>query len=177
MKARTNNIITFPRTALRLAILAALTVVLTQVAYAGSATWLASPPTGNWNHAANWTPATVPNGPSDTATFATSNTTSVSLSANTEVNGIAFNAGASGFTIAVAPTLILTVSGAGIVNNSGGAQNFVTVVDSAGNIGSTVFSNSATAGRLAAFPNNGGTVSGASGGITRFSDTSTAGNA
>src|SRR5919204_6148417 len=141
MKATTNKMVTFPRIALRVAILAALTVVLTQVAYAGSATWLASPPTGNWNHAANWTPATVPNGPSDTATFATSNTTGVSISANTEVNSIVFNAGASAFSITARPTLTLTVSGAGIANNSGVTQNFVAAVGSAGNIGSIVFSN------------------------------------
>ena len=42
---------------------------------ADSSTWLTSPPTRNWNHAANWMPATIPNGPSDTATFATSNRT------------------------------------------------------------------------------------------------------
>ena len=42
---------------------------------AGSATWNSSPATGDWNTATNWTPATVPNGPSDPATFALSNRT------------------------------------------------------------------------------------------------------
>src|SRR2546421_632553 len=63
--------------------------------FANSATWKTNPATGDWNHAANWIPRTIPNGPSDTATFATSNTTNVFLSANIEVNGIVFNAGAS----------------------------------------------------------------------------------
>src|SRR5947208_11745212 len=67
--------------------------------FGDSATWKSSPATGDWNTAANWTPNTVPNGPADTATFAISNRTAVSLSANTEVNGIVFNAGASAFTI------------------------------------------------------------------------------
>ena len=48
--------------------------------FAGSATWKMNPATGDWNHAANWTPPTIPNGPSDTATFASSNTRRVSIS-------------------------------------------------------------------------------------------------
>src|SRR5262245_57545076 len=68
--------------------------------FAGSATWKAAPATGDWNTAANWTPATVPNSPTDTATFATSNIMGVSLSAQIQLNSIVFNAGASAFTIA-----------------------------------------------------------------------------
>src|SRR6266480_2673687 len=111
--------------------------------YADSATWKSSPATGDWNTAANWTPMTVPNGPSDTATFATSNRTAVSLSASTEVNGIVFNAGASPFTITVStqPLFNLTISGVGITNNSGIAQNFAAL-----GYGQIVFRNSATAG-------------------------------
>ncbi len=44
-----------------------------QTSQAGSVTRKATPATGDWNHAANWTSATIPNGPSDTATFASSN--------------------------------------------------------------------------------------------------------
>jgi hypothetical protein len=61
-----------------------------QTAFADSATWKLNPTSGDWNTATNWTPETVPNGPSDTATFATSNTTEVSFSATVEVNGIVF---------------------------------------------------------------------------------------
>ena len=92
-------------------------------AFAGSATWKANPGSGTWNTAANWTPATVPNGAADTATFAFSNIRSVFFAADTEVNGIVFNAGASPFTfINQAPTV--TISGKGITNNSGIVQNF-----------------------------------------------------
>jgi hypothetical protein len=141
-----------------------------------SATWKASPATGDWNTASNWTPATIPNGPSDTATFASSNTTGVSLSASTEVNGIVFNAGASAFTITASPAFItLTISGVGITNNSGIMQNFVTAVDGAGNSGFIAFANSATAGSLTAFTNNGGAVNASGGGGLFFNDTSTAG--
>ena len=68
-------------------------------AFAGSATWNLNPTSGDWNTATNWTPATVPNGPNDTATFGVSNTTGVSTFSTFEVDGIVFNPGASTFTI------------------------------------------------------------------------------
>ncbi len=104
-------------------------IVGIQTSHADSATWRANPSSGDWNTAANWTPMTVPNGPDDTATFATSNTIGVSPSADTQVAGIVFNAGASTFTITVNSPLSLTISGVGITNNSGIIQNFVTVLD------------------------------------------------
>ena len=77
---------------------------------------------------------TVPNGPNDIATFQTSSQTGLSISASTQVNAINFNAGANSFVI----TGTLTISGAGIVNNSGLAQRFY--------FGPITFSNSASAG-------------------------------
>jgi autotransporter-associated beta strand protein len=149
-----------------------------QTSRAGSATWKSSPASGNWNTATNWTPQTIPNGPSDTATFATSNTTNVSLSANTEVNGIVFNAGASAFTITVVPTLTLTVSGAGITNNSGIAQEFVAATDINGTQHGTIqFTNGATAGNGTRITDSGPEASDSPGGITQFFDSSSAGNA
>src|ERR1700736_3558020 len=68
-------------------------------ANAGSAIWDLNPGSGDWNTATNWTPATVPNGTSDTATFDLSNTTTVSISSSPVVDGIIFAPGASGFTI------------------------------------------------------------------------------
>ena len=65
------------------------------VVYAGSATWNLNPTSGEWNTAANWTPATVPDDPSDVATFGLSNQTSVVLNANVELDQIVFDAGAS----------------------------------------------------------------------------------
>ena len=142
-----------PRPRLRLPLLfvtvATLLLLLSTAGstFANSATWKTNPATSDWNHAANWMPHTVPNGATDTASFATSNTTNVFLSANTEVNGIIFNAGASAFTITVGPTLTLTVSGAGITNNSGVTQNFVTMADINGTQHGTIqFTNGATAG-------------------------------
>src|SRR5690349_19892525 len=63
--------------------------------FAGSATWKAAPATGDWNTATNRTPATIHNSTTDTATFATSNITGVSLSAQIQLIGIVFNTGAS----------------------------------------------------------------------------------
>jgi len=91
-----------------------LTLSVALNAHAASATWNLNPSNGDWNTAGNWTPATVPNGSTDTATFDVSNQTSLTLSANTEVNGIVFNAGASAFTIALSGGLTLTLSGTGI---------------------------------------------------------------
>src|SRR5438128_6520866 len=162
---------------------AILTLLLSTASssFAGSATWKASPATGDWNTATNWTAGGPPNGSADTATFASSSITSVSHSASpTEVNGIVFNAGASAFTITANPPHILsplTISGVGITNNSGITQNFVTAVNGAdGNFGLISFTNSATAGSLTAFTNKGSAFAGVTGGETSFLNTSTAGN-
>src|SRR2546430_2756369 len=126
--------------------------------FAGSATWLTNPATGNWNTAANWTAGGPPNGSADTATFASSNIIGISLSGGpfTEVNGIVFNGGASAFTTTANPGVSLLISGVGITNNSGIAQNFVTAVDGSGSNGGIQFVNSATAGSLTVFTNNAG---------------------
>jgi hypothetical protein len=144
--------------------------------YAGSATWSLSPGSGDWNTAGNWTPATVPNAATDTATFDLSNTVGVSISANTEVDGLVFNSGANPFTITASPTWTLTISGAGVANNSGNPQNFVTAVDASFNSGVILFKNSATAGSATFFTNNAGVVTGGPGGSTEFFNTATADN-
>jgi hypothetical protein len=146
--------------------------------FAGSAQWDLNPTSGDWNTATNWTPATVPNGSGDTATFDVSNTTAISISATTTVNGITFHPSASSFTIIASPSLFLIFSGVGILNNSGSTQNFVTAVDTDNNRGFIVFENSATAGSGTLFTNSGGLVTfGSGGGVMRFHDSSTAGSA
>lgn len=152
-------------------------ILSAQTSDAGSATWNLNPSSGDWNTAANWTPALVPNGPGSVATFALSNTTDVSLSVNTEVNGIAFNPGASAFTIIASPRLILTISGFGIANNSGVVQDFMTTIDGNGQTGTINFTNNATAGNSTSFTNEGGMLVGAPGTATNFSNNSNAGSA
>src|SRR5438874_13790509 len=93
--------------------------------YADSATWNLHPISNDWNTAENWTPNTVPNGPDDVATFGLSHHTGVFVSTDMEVNEVIFNAGASPFNINAAVDEELTISGIGITNDSGIAQNFV----------------------------------------------------
>jgi autotransporter-associated beta strand protein len=140
-------------------------------AYAVSAQWDLDPISGDWNTAANWTPNGVPNGPADTATFALSNTTDVSISANTEVNGITFTSAATNpYGITASPGLTLTISGVGITNNSATTQAFVTTNDNPfGNGGTIAFTHTATAGSHVAIFNEGGS--------TNFFNRSTAGSA
>ncbi len=137
--------------------------------FAGSATWKTSPSSGDWNTAANWLPMTVPNGVSDTATFASSSTTNVSLSANIEVDGIVFDASASAFMIGTGPR-VLVLTGAGIVNNSGITQNFSVLL---GNGDIIRFRNSATAGNETTFTTS--STSPFTGGKIAFDDFSSAG--
>src|SRR5947208_11963356 len=125
-----------------------------QTSRADSATWSASPTSSDWNTALNWTPATVPNGAADVATFGLSTITQLSFSANTQVSDIVFNPGASSFTIALNSSRHGTVDGEGITNNSAILQNFVIGTDTT--FGLLDFTNSATAGTHANFTVNGG---------------------
>jgi len=130
------------------AILMLLLAMGSSTALAGSATWNLNPTSGDWNTATNWMPPTVPNGPTDTATFGVSNITGISIMSDgpvTEVNGIVFDPGASAYTITISRGSPFVLSGVGITNNSGSLQNF-----SAGaflsNLGRISFTNNATAG-------------------------------
>jgi autotransporter-associated beta strand protein len=114
----------------KIALLVSVVSLLTShFGYAGSATWDLDPSTDDWNTPANWSPATVPDAPSDVATFAISNLPEVRI-ANVpiEVSEIDFSAGASPTTITATNSVNdLTISGAGVINNSGIIQNFATV--------------------------------------------------
>lgn len=148
-------------------------------AFAGSATWKSAPPTNDWSTAANWSPKTVPNGPSDVATFAISSVTGISLGAVDEVSSIVFPAGASSYTIT--DTIgTLTISGAGVVNNSGAMQNFVTQpvrqVGGGGIDAVISFINQASAGD-ATYSNYGTEFESTALGATEFNNNATAANA
>lgn len=95
------------------------------LARAGSATWSVNAVSDDWNTAANWTPQTVPNGPSDVATFSSSSQTSVTLSSAITLSGLVFDASASSYTINIGQSTIGFFAGTGITNNSGVVQNFV----------------------------------------------------
>lgn len=149
-----------------------------QITQAGSATWLANPATNHWNNANNWTSGGPPNGPSDIATFATSNTTGILHTADVELSGIVFNSGASAFTITTGATATLTIVGAGITDNAAAAENFATTGSSTASTGGgqIFFTGSATAGNAPAFTNNPGTIDTAGGGSTQFFGSARAGH-
>src|ERR1041384_7663313 len=113
--------------------------LLVQIAQGGSATWNLNAGTNAWHTATNWTPATVPDGPADIATFDISNQTGVSVAQATPVDGIVFNPGASGYTITVGAstgsTFNFALSGTGITNSSGVTQNFVCTTNTAKGVG------------------------------------------
>ena len=146
------------------AICCLLTLILPSVTYAISAQWDLDPISGDWNTAANWTPMGVPNGPADIATFGLSNTIDVSISADTEGNGVIFTPAATNpYTITVTSGLTLTISGVGTTNNAGILQHFVT------DAGQIRFTNSSTVTGNVFIENDGS-------GSTNFFDSSTAGN-
>src|SRR5262245_5471967 len=129
------------------AISCSLIFLVPTVTYAISAQWDLDPISGDWNTAANWTPDEVPNGPADIATFGLSHTTDVSISEDTEVNGITFTSAATNpYTITVNAGVTLTLSGTGITNNSGGAQTLVIGSDDNAEPAQIHFTHGATAG-------------------------------
>jgi autotransporter-associated beta strand protein len=138
---------------------------------AGSATWATNPTTGDWNTAGNWDPKTVPNGPSDIATFDTSTQSIVAFSEITEVESILFQADAVPFTITVPASFELTLSGTGIQNDSGSTQTFVQ-----GDGGGTLtFRNNANAGQMTTFLQE-SSIAPNGNGLVQFLDTSSAGS-
>lgn len=121
----------------------------------------------------------MPNGPTDIATFGNSSTINISLSANTEVDRVVFRAGASAFDLATPHAVVFTVSGAGIVNQSGVTQRFAVTTDPANPLGDParmIFTGNATVGTAVELTTSGG-VNGGGGSLTEFHDQSTPGNA
>jgi len=161
----------------RVGLIQLLLLFMLQTAFADSATWNLNPTSGDWNTATNWTPNTIPNGPSDVATLAVSNQTAISLSANTIVDSVVFSPGASAFSIFAKPQFMLTISGSGIMNESSGTQDFVAAAGAlvAGEIAIS-FENGATAGDNTRFTANGATAMEQSGGGIFFYDASSAGS-
>ena len=137
-------------------------------------TWQQDPATKNWNTPANWTPATVPNGSSDVATFATSTKTNVSVTSGITLDSIVFQPDASPFAISSPSEFAgILISGAGVINNSGFAQNF-NLTAAGHDQGALDFSGSATAGSNTIYNLSGAAVRRSFGGTISFFNTSTA---
>ena len=124
----------------------------------------------SWNEGGNWNTGIAPVNAGDTATFNTSNITSLNLG-DVTIDSMTFNPGASAFVIRTSFKSSVSFVGAGIVNNSGVTQ---TIVNSDG--GTTNFLNSSSAGNATLIA-EGVVPSESRSGSISFFDTSTAGNA
>jgi autotransporter-associated beta strand protein len=148
-------------------------------AQAGSATWNLDPSSGDWETAGNWSPAVVPNGPTDVATFSASNTTAITFSrprGTTTVDHILFDTNANAFSITAGPGRFLDLVGAGVLNDSAVQEQFTALANASG-FGTIVFSGSASAGMMTLYTVSGTTVSGSGPGTLDFNDSATAGGA
>jgi hypothetical protein len=77
------------------------------------------------------------------------------LAIDIEVAEMIFQSGASAYVIGTAPNgAVLTMSGAGVTNNSGVSQ-IIAVLPTFSGPGGIIFRNSATAGSQVSYPNNG----------------------
>jgi hypothetical protein len=169
---------TSSRLNLPLWLIAAGLALSAQTSLAESATWDLNPPTGDWEFTANWAgpPMTVPNGPFDTATFATNYNGFVYVDSNIEVNGIVFTSGwdGNGSILVDQETgaiFTLTISGVGVTTDPNSTNGAIFGV-----FGKIVFSNSATADS-AEIDIHEVRITGGVSGETEFHDTSTAGSA
>jgi hypothetical protein len=129
--------------------------------HAQNATWLVNPGSGDWNTSTNWTPQTVPTA---TASFGSSNTTSITFSSTAVIGEMLFTAGAPAYSFANTNGDTLIITSAGIVNNS---SSVLTIIRNFP--GTTQFINASTAGNA--------TITNDINGVTQFFDESTAGNA
>src|SRR6185295_18326624 len=161
-------------------LLVAIGIVSTAV-HAQDATWNFAPGSNDYNTPTNWTPTAAPIGPSGTASFGTSGTTSLTFSTGTAVDTFQFNPGASAYTFNLNGNF-LEFTGAGILNNSSNSPTINALgllqfdnTATAGNAiinntpGSTTFTGFSTAGTA--------TITNSGGGLLSFTDSSTAGSA
>jgi autotransporter-associated beta strand protein len=95
-------------------------------------TWLgAGGPPADYNTAANWNPNDVPDSAGETAVFQALGAPQVNVSLPVTVSGFLFDGVAQAYTITGAQ---VTISGIGIVNNSGAAQSIANVLAGAAGI-------------------------------------------
>ena len=148
-----------------LSTVAAAALLAATSAHAQDATWLLNPGSGSFNTATNWNPAVVP---TNTAIFDASNTTFILFQpfTTTSVATLQFNSGAPAYSFATSEGLFTSISitGAGIVNNSSNAPTFIV-----GNQANLFFRGASTAGNATIITN--------AGGLTGFVDSATGGNA
>jgi autotransporter-associated beta strand protein len=99
----------------------ALVAVSASTLCAKAETWLANPGSGDFNTAANWTPASVPLG---IAIFGNSAITTLTFSGSRNLDGFQFDPGAPAYTFNLTSGFGLHFHTDGIVNNSSNAPTF-----------------------------------------------------
>lgn len=122
-------------------------------ASAGSATWNLNPSNSDWNTAANWTPATIPNGDDDVATFGLSTQTSITESQTITLARMIFQPDAASYTImagAKGTDENLVFVGEGVVNQSAFMQHFQ-LGSLTAQLVTAIFQNNAQAGTATEF--------------------------
>jgi hypothetical protein len=144
-----------------------------------SATWSTQPDSGDWNTAANWTPAGVP---TETASFGPSHRRSISFSqTGAAVRALVFAADAPAYTFHFGPAAqpSLSIGGAGVSNQSSSTQSFVVAATATGYKNPQLqFTGTASAGGANVHYSAGPlTPSGYGGGVIGFRQSSTAGSA
>ena len=151
--------------------------LVAQQSFARSATWNLNPTSGDWSTAANWTPQRVPNGLAATATFETSDVTTLAISSRITVASCIFDQAASAFGISAGDAGELTFAGAGVINHSTNPQTFI--ADLSGGTyfdGNFIFINNATIAGLVHFDVKGRPIGQGLASIV-FRDESSAGSA
>lgn len=147
----------------------ATSAVTPTTARAQDATWQSAPASGDFKSAANWTPATVPLG---TATFGSSATTAISLSAPaTSLGGFSFAAGAPTYSFTIKSGQTLGLTGNGVVGASANAPVF-NLAGPSDNSSTATFLNFSGASTAA-----NATINALQNSAVQFSGTSTAGQA
>jgi autotransporter-associated beta strand protein len=161
-------------------LLVAIGIVSTS-AQAQDATWNFAPGSSDYNTPTNWTPAAAPIGPSGTASFGASGTTSLTFSTGTTVATLQFNSGAPAYTFGLNGHF-LEFTGAGIVNNSSNAPTINAVgllqFDNTATAGNAIINNTPGATTFTGFSTAGtATITNSGGGLLSFTDSSNAGSA
>src|SRR3954447_20754685 len=169
---------TFPWRAASL--LAAIGIVATS-AHAQDATWKFAPGSNDYNTPANWTPTAAPIGPSGTASFGASGTTSLTFSTGTSVDTFQFNPGAPAYTFDLNGHF-LEFTGAGILNNSSNAPTIsafgLLQFDNTATAGNAIINNTPGSTSFTGFSTAGtATITNSGGGLLSFTDSSAAGSA
>jgi autotransporter-associated beta strand protein len=169
---------TFPWRAASL--LAAIAIVATS-AHAQDATWKFAPGSADYNTPANWTPTAAPIGPSGTASFGASGTTSLTFSTGTTVDTFQFNPAAPAYTFDLNGHF-LEFTGAGILNSSSNAPTINALgllqFDNTATAGNAIINNTPGSTSFTGFSTAGtATITNSGGGLLSFTDSSAAGSA